>query len=112
MHANGFYGYLDGSVSVPSAKIRDAQGTETLNPAYTLWCLIDSQLLSCLTASLSQSTLPYVLGLHHVKQVWDSLSDRYNVLSENHVQELRTQLYNHIKTSTIAIYVGKLKEIS
>lgn len=101
MKANGFFGYLDGSVSVPSEKIRDAQGTETDNPAYNLWRVINSQLLSCLTASLSQNTLPYVLGLYNVQQVWDSLSSRYNFMSENHIQELRTQLFNHTKTSSI-----------
>lgn len=112
MHANGFYGYLDGSIVVPPPKLRDAEGTETLNPAYTLWCLIDSQLLSCLTASLSTATLPYVLGLRHATEVWFSLSNRYNALSEAHVQELRTQLYNHSKTSTVAIYIDKIKELA
>lgn len=112
MHANGFYGYLDGSIAVPPSKLRDAEGTETLNPAYTLWCLIDAQLLSCLTASLSTATLPYVLGLRHATEVWFSLSDRYNALSETHVQELRTQLYNHSKTSTVAIYIDKIKELA
>lgn len=85
MKANGFFGYLDGSISVPSENIRDAQGNETDNPAYNLWGVINSQLLSCLTASLSQNTLPYVLGL---------------------------QLFNHTKTSSIGIKIDKIKEIS
>lgn len=63
MDANGFYSYLDGSIAVPAPQIRDAGGEITLNPAYSLWRLIDSHLKSCLTASLSQVTVPYVLGL-------------------------------------------------
>ncbi|KAE9452484.1 hypothetical protein C3L33_15611, partial [Rhododendron williamsianum] len=44
LRANGFIGYVD---------------------AYLRWQLIDNQLLLCLTASLSASTLPLVLGLEH-----------------------------------------------
>lgn len=112
MDANGFLGYLDGSTPIPSVKIQDATGIEVDNPTFKLWKLIDSQLLSCLTASLSQSTLPYVLGLQQAKQAWDSLSTRYNYLSDSHAQELRTQLYNHTKVSTIEVYIDKIKEIS
>ncbi|KAG5535220.1 hypothetical protein RHGRI_023112 [Rhododendron griersonianum] len=32
MDANGFYGYLDGSIVVPPSQIRDAQGEQALNP--------------------------------------------------------------------------------
>ncbi|KAG5562894.1 hypothetical protein RHGRI_005583 [Rhododendron griersonianum] len=110
--ANGFYGYLDGSITSPPTQIRDAQGDLTLNPAFSLWRLIDSQLRSCLTASLSQTTLPYVLGLRTAYQVWESLSNRYNSLSETHVQELRDQLYNLSKTSTIDVYIDTIKDIT
>ncbi|KAI8532776.1 hypothetical protein RHMOL_Rhmol11G0240600 [Rhododendron molle] len=112
VEANGFYEYLDGSVPPPPSQIRDAQGALTLNPAFTLWRLMDSQLRSCLTASLSQTTLPYALGLRTAYQVWDSLSNRYNSLSKTHVQELRDQLYNLSKTSTIDAYIDTIKEIA
>lgn len=112
MEANGFYGYLDGSIQAPSSEIRNAQGDVSVNPAYSLWKLIDSQLKSCLNASLSQSTLPYVLGLRHACQIWDSLSKRYNVISENHIQELKDELYNVSKTSTIEAYIDKIQAIA
>lgn len=110
--ANGFFGYLDESIPVPSSQIRDAEGNLTPNPEFSLWRLIDSQLGSCLTASLSQSTLPYVLGLRTAHQVWDSLSNIYNFLSETHVQELRDELYNLSKTSTIEAYIDHAKDIA
>lgn len=112
VEANGFLGYLDGTIATPAAQIRDAQGELSLNPAFSLWRLIDSQLRSCLTASLSQTTLPYVLGLRSSHQVWESLSNRYNTLSETHVQELRDQLYNLTKTSTIDAYIDNIKEVA
>lgn len=45
-------------------------------------------------------------------QIWISLSNRYNLLTETHVQELRDQLYNLSKTSTIDAYIDKIKELA
>lgn len=64
----------------------------------------------CLTASLSQTTLPYILELHHTYQVWESLANRYNSLSKSHVQEIKGKLYTVTKTSTIEHYVDTIKE--
>lgn len=50
-----------------------------------------------------QTTLPYVLELRTAHQVWDSLSNRYNFLTETHVQELKDQLHKLSKTSTIDV---------
>lgn len=112
MEANGFSGYLDGSIEAPPSQICNAQGELSLNSAFSLWKLIDSQLKSCITASISPNTLPYVLGLRTVPQVWTSLSNRYNTLTDTHVQELRDQLYNLSKTSTIDSYIDKIKELA
>lgn len=112
LEANGFSGYLDGSIVAPSSQIRNDQGEFSLNPEYSLWKLIDSQLRSCITASISQTTLPYVLGLRYVHHIWTSLSKRYNLLTETHVQELRDQLYNLSKISTIDAYIDNIKELA
>lgn len=105
MVANGLYGYLNGSVRIPPAQVQDASGNTVTNPDFLLWTLVDTQLLSCLTASLSQSTLSYVLGLHHAHHVWESLSNRYNSLSKSHVQELKCKPYNLTKTSNMETYI-------
>ncbi|XP_058208222.1 uncharacterized protein LOC131321235 [Rhododendron vialii] len=110
VHANGFYACLDGSAVCPSSQIRNDEGNLVPNSAYALWTLIDTQLLSCLTTSLSPTTLPYILGLHHTHAVWDSLSHRYNTLSKSNVQDLKNKLYNLTKTSTIERYVDTIKE--
>lgn len=69
LRANGFIEYVDGTHSPPPIQIRDTSNNLITNPAYLLWKLIDNQLLSCLTASLSASTLPLVLGLEHAFEV-------------------------------------------
>lgn len=110
MQANGFYEYLEGSVACPSPQIRLDDGNLIPNPAFTLWKLIDTHLLSCLTASLSPTTLPYILGLHHSHEVWESLSNRYNTLSKSNVQEYKGKLYTITKTSTMEHYIDTIKE--
>lgn len=112
MSANGFLGYLDSSILCPSAQTRNANGETSANPEYASWKLIDSQLLSCLTATLSSTTLPYVLGLHSSNQVWSSLSNRYNSISRTHVHEIRNSLYNHKKTTTMDAYLDEIKEFA
>lgn len=111
MQANDFLGYLDGPIECPPSQIRTlVAGTLAVNPIFTLWKLIDVQLLSCLTASLSPTTLPYILGLHHASEVWESLSNRYNTLLKSNVQDPKSKLYNVTKTSTIECYVDSIKE--
>lgn len=110
MQANGFYEYLEGSVACPSPQIRSDDGNLIPNPAFTLWKLIDTHLLSCLIASLSPTTLPYILGLHHSHEVWESLSNRYNTLSKSNVQEYKGKLYTITKTSTMEHYIDTIKE--
>lgn len=111
MSANGFLGYLDGSIVCPATEICGTNSEMTPNPAFASWKLIDSQLLSCLTASLSQTTLPYVLGLRHSYQVWSSLNERYNSFSENHVHELREKMYSLKKgITTMEAYLDTIKD--
>ncbi|KAG5529812.1 hypothetical protein RHGRI_030253 [Rhododendron griersonianum] len=110
MRANGYFDYLEGTVECPPAQIQNTAGVLGPNSAHTLWKLIDSQLLSCLTASLSQTTLPYVLGLTSTQRVWESLSNRYNSLSRNHVQELKNRLYCHTKLTTMEAYIDTIKD--
>lgn len=67
--ANGYIGFLEGTIMCPNSTITDASNNVVVNPEYTMWTLIDNQLLSCVTASLSATTLPHVLGLNHVSHV-------------------------------------------
>lgn len=71
LRANGFIEYVKGTIHSPSLQIRDVSNILVTNPAFLTWTLIDNQLLSCLTATLSSSTLPLVLGLEHVSDVWN-----------------------------------------
>lgn len=109
LRANGYIGYLDGSIPPPVSTILDSENTRITNPEFTLWTLIDNQLLSCLTASLSPATLPHVLGLEHVTQVWHTLEHRFNSISKSHIHELRSRLYSVTKTGTMDSYIDEIR---
>lgn len=51
-------------------------------------------------------------ALRSAHQIWISLSNRYNLLSKTHVQELKDQLYNLSKTASIDLYIDKIKELA
>lgn len=109
LRANGYIGYLDGSIPPPVSTILDSENTRITNPESTLWTLIDNQLLSCLTASLSPATLPHVLGLEHVTQVWHTLEHRFNSISKSHIHALRSRLYSVTKTGTMDSYIDEIR---
>lgn len=89
--------------------ILDSSNARVSNPEFVLWTLFDNQLLSCLTASLSASTLPHVLGLEHVSQVWQTLKHRFNTLSKSHIHELRSRLYSVTNTGTMDFYIDEIR---
>lgn len=109
LRANGYISYLDGSIPCPAPTIRDSTNNSVSNPEFLLWTLIDNQLLSCVTASLSVATLPHVLGLTHVSQVWSSLEQRFNSLTKSHIHELKSRLYNVQKTGTMENYIDEIR---
>lgn len=109
LRANGFIEYVKGTIATPPLQIRDASNNLITNPAFLTWTLIDNQLLSCLTATLSSSTLPLVLGLEHASHVWNSLEDRYNSLSRSNLHELKRTLFNFTKNGTMVQYIDDIK---
>lgn len=69
LRANGYIEYLDCTKASPEPTVVDSSNPSVTNPEFTMWTLIDNQLLSCLTSSLSSSILPHVLGFTHTYQV-------------------------------------------
>lgn len=109
LRANGYIEYVDGTIGAPPLQIRDTSNNLITNPAYLRWQLIDNQLLSCLTASLSPSTLPLVLGLEHACEVWSCLEKRFNSLSRSNIHDLKRTLFNFTKTGTMEQYIDEIK---
>lgn len=109
LRANGFIEYVRGTIGPPPTQIRDSSNNLVTNPAFLTWTLIDNQLLSCLTATLSSSTFPLVLGLEHASDVWNSLENRFNSLSRSNLHELKRTLFNFTKTESMDKYIDDIK---
>lgn len=109
LHANGFIEYVAGTISSPSVQITDSNNHVITNPAYLKWKLSDNQLLSCITASLSFATMPYVLGLDSAFDVWSCLAHRFNSMSRSNIRELKRELFSFTKTGTLEAYINEVK---
>lgn len=109
LRANGYIAYLDCTKPSPEPMILDESNSRVSNPEFTLWTLIDNQLLSCLTSSLSSTTLPHVLGLTHTCQVWAALEHRFNSLSKSHIHELKNKLYSVKMKGSVDEYIDEIR---
>lgn len=109
--ANGFLQYIDGSVVCPPKEIMNSSNTLVTNDAYLKWKLIDNQLLSCLTSSLSASTLSLVMGLEHSSEVWSCLEQRFNSMSRSNLHDLKRELFNfsYKKSGNLNTYIDDIK---
>ena len=91
LRANGYLGYVYGSVRCPDSETEDHNRT-VLKPDKALWIFIDGQLLTCLMASISPQILPQVLGLDQANRAWNNLEKRFSSLSRSHIHDLKTSL--------------------
>lgn len=112
LKANSFFGYVDGTISCPSATVVRTTEITVSEPDMALWKIVDSQLVSCLIATLSPSTLSLILGLDHAFQIWEVLEHRFNSVSRTHIHDLKRQLYNVTKTSTLEVYFYTIKQLA
>ena len=74
--------HIDGSISPPSSD----------DPIYPTWFEKDQLLLFCINATLSNSALPYIVGLTSAKQAWDLLNNRYASTAPTHMMSLKLLL--------------------
>ena len=59
---------FDRIVGCPESQITDSNDVLVDNPAYIFWEMVDAQLLSCITATISVSTLPLYYDWENKKQ--------------------------------------------
>lgn len=92
LQATYLFGYLDGSTKCPSPIIKDANGKDVANVEFMKWKVIDSHLLSCLTATLTTPVFSLVLDLSSSKEVWHALEKCFTTLSRSHIHQLKDRL--------------------
>ncbi|KAL5717462.1 non-specific serine/threonine protein kinase [Ranunculus cassubicifolius] len=66
-----------------------------------------------LNATISESYLPYVIGIGSARELWIALERRFAQLSRTHVLQLRSRLQSLRKgSSSITTYLQQIKEIA
>ncbi|GAV82466.1 UBN2_3 domain-containing protein [Cephalotus follicularis] len=91
--------YIDGSNPPP--------------PTYISWYEKDQMLLSWINATLSESALPYIVGVTSSKDAWTVLNRRYASLNPSRVMALKRQLSFFYKDNlSIQYYLHKFMVIS
>ncbi|KAK6803175.1 hypothetical protein RDI58_000959 [Solanum bulbocastanum] len=84
------HGYIDGSTPCPPSTISESIGVKP-NSDYTHWIQQDQLIFSLLISSLSEETLPIIIGLNTTKEVWDALAATLSSPSNTRLFNLHMQ---------------------
>ncbi|KAJ8646752.1 hypothetical protein MRB53_008500 [Persea americana] len=115
LRAHSLLGFIDGTNPCPSKYLPQSDGSSctTPNTKYLEWIQQDQHLITWINSTLSETVLPYVVGLSTSKSIWDALSKRYSSLSRSHVLQLKNQL-QHIKKGSLSMqdYLQQIKMLT
>ncbi|KAF8389139.1 hypothetical protein HHK36_025825 [Tetracentron sinense] len=108
LRGHNLLGLVDGSLTCPPQFLRDAndQLITTVNPQYTEWIARDQNLLTWINFTLSESLLPYIVGLSSSKSVWDALEQRMDYAYQGWIppQKLTAMIDSHSPPNTQTWY--------
>ncbi|KAM1998675.1 hypothetical protein ACFX16_006180 [Malus domestica] len=106
-------GLIDGSSPAPPQLLTDFSGNRSLNPAYVAWFENDQNILIWLNSTLSESLIPYTVGVSSARELWAKLESRLAAASHSHIHELRSRLRSLTKGDlTAAQYFQRTEEIA
>ena len=106
-------GLIDGSMAAPPQFTLNSSGNRILNPAYTSWYENDQNILIWINSTLSESLIPYTVGVNSARELWAKLESRLATASQSHIHELRSRLRNITKgESTAAHYLQQIEAIA
>ncbi|TQE13859.1 hypothetical protein C1H46_000490 [Malus baccata] len=108
-------GLIDGSLVAPPMYLLDSSGTRTstVNPQYITWFENDQNILIWINSTLSDSLIPYTVGVTFARDLWAKLESRLATTSQSHIHELRSRLRTITKgDSTAVAYLQQIEEIA
>ena len=83
-----------------------------MNPTYKIWFKTDKVVLAIIKSSLTESTMPIVVGKESAKDVWDAIIQNFAGKSQARIMELQTKLHNLRKSSmTVETYVQTVRTL-
>ncbi|KAM2290050.1 hypothetical protein COP2_031634 [Malus domestica] len=106
-------GLIDGSMAAPPQFVLDFSGNRILNSSYVAWCENDQNILIWINSTLSESLIPYTVGVNSARELWAKLESRLATASQSHIHELCSRLRNLTKgESTAAQYLQHIEAIA
>ncbi|PKU76837.1 Retrovirus-related Pol polyprotein from transposon TNT 1-94 [Dendrobium catenatum] len=103
LSANGYADYLTGIAEAPP---------ETLSADLAKWRLVDTNLMSALFSTISQTILPYVINATSAHEVWTVLEKRLQASSRSRILQLKNELHHiQMQTLTMQQYLAKIKQL-
>ncbi|KAH0686137.1 hypothetical protein KY284_016690 [Solanum tuberosum] len=83
---------------------------DVVNPTYIWWIKQDQLIMNLIISSLSEETIPIVIGLPMTKSIWDALEAAFSSPSNTRILNLHMQLQN-LKQEDLSVtqYLHKVK---
>ncbi|KAM2334148.1 hypothetical protein ACFXTH_011733 [Malus domestica] len=106
---------VDGSqVALPKYLYDSSENrTSTLNPDFVSWYENDQNILIWINSTLSDSLIPYIVGVNSSRELWSKLESRLATVSHFHIHELRSRLRTITKgESSAALFLQWIEEIA
>ncbi|PKU75882.1 Retrovirus-related Pol polyprotein from transposon TNT 1-94 [Dendrobium catenatum] len=108
--ANGYEGFLDGSITAPSRTMTSATGQISSNANYTTWRLLDQNLSAALYSVISPTILPYVLSVATCTEIWTVLDRRLQSSTRSRIIQLKHEFhYLSMKDKSMTQYLLEVK---
>ena len=96
----------------PEMSILNKDGQTCINRAYKIWFKTDKVVLAIINSSLTESTMPIVVGKETAKEAWDAIIRNFAGKSQSRIMELQTKLHNLRKNSmSVEAYVQSVRTL-
>ena len=107
------YDVMDHIDQNPPEKVSlNKDGQSFVNPSYKSWFKTDKVVLAIINSSLTESTMPIVVGKETAKEAWDATIRNFAGKSQSRIMELQTKLHNLRKKSmTVEAYVQMVRTL-
>lgn len=78
------------------------QRTSLINPEYVSWYENDQNILVWINSTISETLIPYTVGVNSSCELWTKLELRLASASQSHIHDLQSRLRNITKEESIA----------
>ena len=104
---------VEGSVPSPPQFVTASNNDRILNPHYVTWFENDQNILIWINSTLSDSLIPYTVGVHSSRELWAKLESRLAAASQSHIHKLRSRLRSLTKgDSSAAQFLQQIEAIA